>query len=274
MIRPGLCSIGFARFAWSDVLSHAAQAGLEAIEWSALHVAAGATALAGEVGRRTRDAGLATCSYGSYYRAGIVQKDLSFEAVLDTALALGAPTVRIWAGNRDAEEVDDAQRALIINDVARIADLAAQAGVAVGFEYHPGTLTNSPQSTDCLMREIPHAAVRFYWQTPFGRSPQYCLDSLRRVLPRLAHLHVFHWTVGAGVIDDAQPPDLKSLVWPQDYHRHPLSDGADCWRTYLACAATSAIDHWALLEFTKGDDWGQLAEDARSLAALLSISRT
>ncbi len=235
-------------------------------------MAAGATTLAKEVGRQTRDAGFSTCSYGSYYRAGIVQPDLSFEAVLDTALALGAPTVRIWAGNRDAEEVDDEQRALIVKDVGRIAELAARAGVTVGFEYHHGTLTNSRQSTDRLMREIPHAAVRFYWQAPFGRSPHYCLDSLRRVLPRLAHLHVFHWTVGAEVIDDVQPPDLKSLIWPQDYHRHPLSDGAACWRTYLACAATSATDHWALLEFTKDDDWRQLAEDARTLVALLSIS--
>jgi hypothetical protein len=199
----------------------------------------------------------------------VSQPNLSFDAVLETALAMGAMTVRVWAGIRDAEDVDDTQRALIVEDIVRIAEKAAQAGVTLGFEYHHGTLTNSPHSTARLMREVPQEAVRFYWQAPFGRSPEYCLDSLRCLLPRLAHVHVFHWTIGAGVISDLRSPELKSLVWPQDYHRHPLCDGAACWQTYLECASSAPSDHWALLEFTKDDDWRQLAEDARVLVSLL-----
>lgn len=269
MIKPGLCSIGFAHVPWPEVITQANRVGLTGIEWSALHVVTGALDQAREVGRCTRDTGLSTCSYGSYYRAGMSQPDLSFDAVLDTALALGATTVRVWAGILDAEDCGDRQRELIVRDIVHIADQAARVGVTLGFEYHHGTLTSSPQSTARLMQEVQHEAVRFYWQAPFGRSPKYCLDSLRCLLPRLGNVHVFNWTVGSGLISDQRSPELKSLVWPRDYHRHPLYDGAACWRAYLECASSAPSDHWALLEFTKNDDWQQLAEDARVLVSLL-----
>lgn len=269
MIHPGICSVGFAHLPWQKVLSHTVQAGLKGVEWGAVHVPPGSVQIAREVGLRTRELGLVASSYGSYYRAGVSEPGLPFDRVLETAVALGAFTVRVWAGNKDGEEVSAAQRALIVEDIGRIAEKSARAGVTLGLEYHHGTLTGSPPSADRLMQEVDHPAVRLYWQPPLGRRPQYCLDSLRRVLPRLANLHVFHWTVGLSDEGETVPPDLSALVWPEDYHRHPLSDGMESWRTYLECAATAPGDRWALLEFTKGDDLRQMAADARTLAALL-----
>lgn len=269
MIHPGICSVGFAHRPWQEVLSHAAQAGLKGVEWGTAHVPPGSVQVAREVGLRTREFEMVACSYGSYYRAGVSEPGLPFERVLETAVALGAVTVRIWAGNKDGGEANAAQRAAIVEDIARIAEMSAKAGVALGLEYHHGTLTGSPESTDRLMQEADHAAVRFHWQPPLGRPPGYCLDSLRRVLPRLANLHVFHWTVGSSKGDESAPPDLSALVWPEDYHRHPLSDGLEPWRTYLRCATTAPGDRWALLEFTKGDAPEQMAADARTLATLL-----
>lgn len=269
MIHPGICSVGFAHLPWAEVLSHAARAGLKGVEWGAAHVPPGSVQVAREVSLRTRELGLVASSYGSYYRAGVSEPVLPFDRVLETAVALGALTVRVWAGNKDGEEANAARRAAIVGDIARLAEMSARAGVTLGLEYHHGTLTGSPKSTDRLMQEVNHAAVRFYWQPPLGRPPRYCLDSLRWVLPRLANLHVFHWTVGPSNGGEGAPPDLSALVWPEDYHRHPLSDGVEPWRTYLECAATAPGDRWALLEFTKGDAPEQMAADARTLATLL-----
>ena len=55
--------------------------------------------IAREVRGLTEAAGLTVAAYGSYYKAGHSEAaGLPFPQVLDTALALGAPVIRVWAG--------------------------------------------------------------------------------------------------------------------------------------------------------------------------------
>ena len=64
-----------------------------------MHVPHGDLALAAQVRRLTREAGLAIAAYGSYYRADRSEAEgLSFTTVLDTAEALGATLLRVWPG--------------------------------------------------------------------------------------------------------------------------------------------------------------------------------
>ena len=53
---------------------------------------------AGEIRRAMEAEGLATLSYGSYYRLGSGQTD-AFRRVVDCACLLGAPNIRVWAGD-------------------------------------------------------------------------------------------------------------------------------------------------------------------------------
>jgi len=254
MLQPGLCSVGFRGLDWQEVLSLCVQAQLKGIEWNAAHVAPGELELARRVRLWTEGMGLVNCSYGSYYRAGVSEAAMPFERVLETAVNLGAPLVRIWAGNQNAEELSESARAEIVQDLMRVGDLAAVAGVQVGLEYHGNTLTNSQESTARLMAEVPHPAVRFYWQPPTASTPAVALESLRQVLPRLAYVHVFHWTGPAA-----------------DLHRHPLAAAKADWLSYLqqAAEAPDGANRWALLEFTRDDSPLQMIEDAKVLAELL-----
>lgn len=51
-------------------------------------------------------AGLRVVAYGSYYHVGCQGQEgiPNFEDVLETALELGAPLIRVWAGNTGSHE--------------------------------------------------------------------------------------------------------------------------------------------------------------------------
>ena len=269
MIKPGICTITLKHLAPDQVIELAASNKLQGIEWwGGEHVRPGDLPTALDVGAATRAAGLAISTYGSYNRVGVVgTENPSFETVLETAVELGAPSIRVWAGDRDREQADAAFQKTVLSELNRIADLAAEAGVSITVEFHGGTLTNTNANAAWLLGEVPHNNVRFSWQPPHGFEPDHCLDGLRSLLQRLGTVHVFHWTIGSfekSLWTEAE----KKPRWPEDFHRHPLADGVDRWAAYLQLASSAEGTHFALLEFARGDSAEQAAADARTLVSL------
>src|SRR5690606_25566636 len=112
IMRPGLCSVTFRELTPEQIVVHAAEAELEVIEWGGdVHVPAGDPERAVQVAQATTDAGLAVCSYGSYFRAGA---DEALTPILDSAEALGAGRVRIWAGRVDSADATPQQYAEVV----------------------------------------------------------------------------------------------------------------------------------------------------------------
>jgi len=251
-IHPGLVSITFRKLTPRQVVEVAAVAGLTGIEWGGdVHVPHGDLVKAAEVRKLTADAGLVVPSYGSYYKAGVSEAEgLAFERVLETACLLGAPMIRVWAGGKGSAETEVVDRVGVVADGQRIATLAAQAGVGVACEYHGGSLTDTDASTVALLSEVGHNNFRTYWQPRAGAGVAEALMGMRQILPKLAHLHVFHW-------------------WP-NYERRPLSEGTDRWLRYLELAATVTGDRFALLEFVVNDDPAMLAIEAATLKKCIS----
>ncbi len=269
-IKPGICSLTLAKASPDAVLQTVVRAGLQGIEWWGRdHVPHGDVETARRVGDLTRAAGIEVASYGSYYRAGVSEADgLAFVRVLDTAEALGAPLIRIWAGNQNGVEADGAHIQAVVDDTLRIADLAAKRNVSLTFEFHGGTLTDRNETAVRFATQVPHPNVLFSWQPPHGYSLEHCLDGLQAMLPRLGTLHVFHWTMGtydANTVDET----IRPLNYPADFHRHSLADGIDRWQHYLAAARTTDHDHWALLEFVRNDSPEQVIADAETLIKLI-----
>jgi len=246
MIRTGLVSVTFRNLAPDEVIRLVKRAGLEGIEWGGdVHVPHGNLQRAREVGAATRDAGLCVASYGSYYRVGH-DEDLAFEAVLETASALGAPSVRVWAGKLGSAQVDAAYRRLIVRDSQKIADMAARAGITVTCEFHGNTLTDTAASTLQLLNDVARDNIRTNWQVPDGASAAECAEDLAALLPWLANLHVFNWH-----------PEAGSFL--------PLSGADRQWRSYLGLAASTGRVHFAMIEFVKDDSAEAFLDDARAL---------
>lgn len=253
--RPGLVTVTFRQLSVEQIVEVAADAGLKVLEWGGdVHVPAGHIHRAREVAAVTRDAGLETVCYGSYYRVGHEGEggQAPFSAVAETAAALGAPCIRIWAGTRGSSEADEAYFSRVCSDALRVADMAARNGLRVAFEFHEGTINDTPDAARKLLSALPHPNVLSLWQPLLSLGCEEQDLSLRFILPRLAHLHVYQWVAG-------DPVD-----------RRPLAEGSVAWRNRLTamCRANRVPD--ALLEFVRGDDPKFLREDARVLADLLA----
>jgi len=247
MIHAGLVSITFRKLSPAEIIALVRQAGLRGIEWGGdIHVPHGDLQRAREVSELTREAGLEVMSYGSYYRVAHSEDNgLSFQQVLATALELGAPVIRVWAGTAGSDATNEEARWRVVADLRRIADLAAKAGVRVATEFHGGTLTDTNESTHQLLLEVDHSNLYTYWQPLTGMSDETCLQALDQLAPRLSHLHVFYWNT------------------PQD--RCSLAEGEERWKKFLAAARKIPGDRGALLEFVQDDLPENFLRDAATL---------
>lgn len=249
-MRPGLVSITFRQLPPERIVELCVKTGLKTIEWGGdVHVPPGDALVASRVGEMTRTSGLTVAAYGSYYRLAVGEGS-AFAGVLASAVELGAPAIRVWAGGRGSADTDRAGRRAVADDALRCADLAGAKGISLCYEFHGGTLTDTTESAVELLAETGHPFIRTLWQPPHGKSQEECLTSLRALMPRLHHLHVFHW-------------------WPDPGNRCALAEGRSRWERYVAELKASSKDVDLLLEFVRGDEPAALEEDAQALRGIL-----
>jgi len=251
MIHSGLVSVTFRKIAPAEIVSLVRQAGLHGIEWGGdVHVPHGDLGRAREVREMTHEAGLAVAAYGSYFKvAHSEDNELPFQQVLDTAMELGATTIRVWAGTAGSDATDEDALWRVVADLRRIADLAAKSGVRIATEFHGGTLTDTNESTSRLLLEVDHPNLYSYWQPLGGMTDEVCLAGLTQLAPRLAHLHVFHWQTTKD--------------------RRPLAQGIERWGKFISLTAQIPGERYAMLEFVENDDPESFLRDAVTLRELL-----
>jgi sugar phosphate isomerase/epimerase len=249
---PGLVSITFRQLTPQQIVELCCKNQLQVIEWGGdVHVPHGDIDTATQVGRLTREQGLDVTAYGSYYRLAVSPADgLDFSAVLASAVALETKAIRVWAGNRGSADSDASWRDEVVQDALRCADLAAEKGITICYEFHGGTLTDTLESTCDLLTATAHPFIKTLWQPPHGRPLEECLHGLRTLAPRLQHVHGFHW-------------------WPDPSHRLPLRAGEERWKAYVAELRALGIDANILLEFVAGDSPEALTDDALFLNEIL-----
>jgi 3-dehydroshikimate dehydratase len=250
MIYSGLVSVTFRKFSPMEIVEITKIANLQSIEWGGdVHVPHGNYTQAKAIRKLTETANLKIASYGSYYFAGESgNTGLPFTSVLNTAIELNAPNIRVWAGKKGSDEADNSYRKMVIEDLEHISEMAQKNNISVSLEFHTKTLTDTNESTFKLIEQVRNQELRFYWQPPIGKSVQYCIEGLNFLLPRLTNLHVYYWTGNYDAFD-----------------RHPLVEGKDIWKNYIDLTKTDGKDHFALLEFVKDDDPIQLIDDAKVL---------
>ena len=249
-LRPGLCSVTLRAQPPAAVVRLAADAGLACVEWGGdVHVPPGEPGTAEAVRASTERAGLAVSGYGSYFRA-TAPDAAEIDRVVATAVRLGAPRIRIWAGTVGSATATPADRAAVAEAAGRLVDRAAEHAITVAFEFHGGTLTDDPASTLRLLRAVDRPTVGSYWQPPNGRPDAEALAGLATVLDQVMAVHVFSW-------------------WP-DSQRLPLAARAPLWRAAFATLRQARRPLDALLEFVPDDDPTLLAGEAATLRDLLA----
>jgi sugar phosphate isomerase/epimerase len=238
-----------------QIVTLAVRARLRSIEWGGdVHVPHGNLRAARAVTRLCADSGLVISAYGSYYRAGVREMgNPTLPVVLETASALGAPRVRVWAGNCGSATAVGAVRRRVVVDLQALCVAAAKEHVVVGMEFHDRTLTDTPESALSLCRQVAADNLRCNWQPRVGATSAEGLADIATLRPHLGDVHVFQLS-----------PDRS---------RRPLAEGVDVWRRYLGRIAEDAgAPRYASLEFVKDDDPAQLLADARVLYQLVAGS--
>jgi sugar phosphate isomerase/epimerase len=250
MIHPGLVSVTFRRLDIVEVLDLCVANDLEGIEWGGdVHVPHGDLETARRVAGLTADAGRQVAASGSYYRAG-ADEGPTWPDVLETASALGAPAIRVWAGKGGSSPADEHARRAVTDDLLTIAESAGERGIAVATEYHAETLTDTLDSTLRLLAETDHRNLRTYWQPPRGIGTEDCLEQIAALSDRLSNVHVTCPSARGG---------FESLIaWEAR------------WRRWLDAVAAIEGDRWAMIEFVQGGEPSRLPADAEALRAILA----
>jgi 3-dehydroshikimate dehydratase len=248
MIKTGLTSVTFRSLPPEDIIALVLNAGLQGIEWGGdIHVPHGNLPRALEVGRATRDVGLEVSSYGSYYRVGCTDNNVHFEQILETAVQLGAPVIRVWAGDHGSDTASPSVWKSVVDNSLRICRLAEQSGIRLAFEYHEDTLTDTSPSACRLMRELGQQNFSCYWQPPVHLNQADRLAGLKDISPWLSHVHAFHH-------------DAQRLL--------PFREGESEWPAYMQSIQSLPGDRFCLIEFVTGDSSEQFLEDAKYLKSI------
>jgi len=197
-MRIGMTSLTLRNECVESVLKYAKAAGIEGIEWgvSDLHMPLCDKAQAEKIKALSKESGIEIFSLGSYCR---VTDREECEKTVETAAMLGAPVIRVWAGAQSPCDGDEEYRNMIAENTRYMAEKAASYGIKLGFEYHGGTLTETPESAVDFIKRVNADNVGLYWQPVGALSVEENLRAFKAVLPyAVGNLHVHNHTVETG----------------------------------------------------------------------------
>ena len=246
-MKTGLVSVTFRKKSIDEIAAIAREAGLQAIEWGGdVHVPPTDPAAAAAAVKACADNGLTISAYGSYHRC---KDEEDFAPILETAVRLGAPVIRVWAGGgfKHSSQCSEEDRAMYTKNLRKAVAMAAEKGCIVATECHPNTLTDDVNSTLRLLEDVP--GLFTYWQPFYDLTCEENTANIRKLGKRIVNVHIFHR-------DENNKPT-------------PLSAGAENWKHYLSalrdCTDTQSVG----LEFVLGDTEEQYFEDCQVLADLM-----
>lgn len=241
--KCGLVSISFRDKSPEQITDAVKNAGLSYIEWgSDIHVPEGDIETAKRVRTICEKSKIKISSYGSYYRLGQNQDILPY---ILSAKALGAPVIRIWAGSAGSADTSPDLRRKLVLEAKEACRRAAEYGLKLDFEYHPGTLTDNAGSAYSLLSEIDEPNCGIYWQPNYEKSFSENIASLKLLLPHVDIIHMF--------------------FWDEKYNRFFLEDGKAQIGEFLEIAREKIV----LLEFVPEDKIEYLKAEAQTLFGLM-----
>lgn len=247
MMIPGLVSITFRSLTKEQICVLMEECGLTAVEWGGdVHVPSGSPQDIADACELSARHGIHTVAYGSYFKPW-EESEASRAAIradIGCARALGASTIRVWAGQKGSADITAAERANVVRELQDACDAAKNSGLTVSLECHNWTLTDDWASSLRLLEEVNRDNLKLYWQPNQFRNTEYNLEALRRQLPYITNVHVFSW---------------------EGKDHFPLEKHESIWRQYLDILSASGRDHNLLLEFMYNNEPEQLRTDAAVL---------
>lgn len=243
--RLGLVSISFRALEAEELIRRCREVGLSKIEWgSDVHAPQNDLKKLKSIVTLQEQNGISCSSYGTYFKLGVHTLD-ELPSYIEAAKLLKTDILRIWGGNKNYTDMNESERAFILEEGKKAATIAEKAGVTLCLECHNDTVTNCLDGARFIMNGVDSEAFRMYWQPNQYSSIEENLAYAEWVAPYTKVIHVFNW---------------------REKDRFPLSDAIDQWKHYLSLFdGTQSL----LLEFMPKNTPEELKEEAEALFKLV-----
>ena len=246
MFKTGVVSVSFRALSVDEVIKCTKEAGLRAIEWgSDVHAPYTDLERINYIAKAQADAGLYCSSYGTYFKLGEHDTE-QLRGYIAAAKILGTNVLRLWCGNKNYSDMTEEERAHIISESKKAAKIAEELGAVLCMECHNNSFTDSLDGALCLMQSVNSEAFRMFWQPAIKQSVEKNVEYAKAIAPYTYNVHVFYYEDGV---------------------KHPLADGVDSWRKYLACFSGKEN---LLLEFMPDNRPEALMQEAKTLNDIAS----
>lgn len=234
-------SVTFRKHTAEEIIGLACRNGISQIELGGdVHLPPGDAVRAARLRDEALAKGVRVLSYGSYY---MLLENMDFHPVLESALAVGAQGIRVWAGSpmRRRTDCDEAEFVRAVNELRSVCRAAEQHGLTIHLEKHRGTLTQEPDQALKLIEAAAMTNLKIYWQPNPELGVAENERAIRLLLPHISHVHTFSWT--------------------EKNERLPLAARESDWRRYIRLLGPRVY----ILEFVKDDDEAQFIHDVITL---------
>ena len=191
--KVALCTIAFSEDPLEEVLDLASAVGFPAVElW-------GKDPHMGEpfdekrvrgVSRMLAERGLALSVFGSYLELGVEGEIERAGPVLETAAALGAPIVRVWAGNTASAEASEEDWTVCLRDCERACRMAEPFGLVLAVEMHGGSLADMAGAALRVVEEVGAPDLKLNFQVSYPPEEEDPYERVRKVAPWVVNVHV------------------------------------------------------------------------------------
>lgn len=241
----GICSVSFREHSPEEVIKAVSHAGLDCIEWgSDVHAPFNDEERLEEIAKLQKEYNIKCLSYGTYFH--IMQDSLELlPAYIKAAKMLGASVLRLWCGTKGSAQYSDDEKAGLIDECKKAAQIAKENGVVLCMESHPDSFTDNAKSSLELIEKVNSCHFKMYWQTNTKGDVELALKEARLLSPHTVNIHVAWWL------------NSKHL---------PLSEGASVWDKYLR---EFSDEKSLLLEFMHDGKIESLQEEAQSLKTIV-----
>lgn len=188
----GLVSVTFRDKSPEEIVLETKSAGLDAIEWGGdVHVPHGNARIASRVKKLCDDNNIGIPEYGSYYVLGQSERDL-YKKALDSCIALGCDTVRVWAlMGKGNDEVPSSLYGKCVEDAKYICD--ENKDITVCMECHPQSLTDEYHCAMRFIKDVDRKNLKMFWQPNQFKPFEYNIDAARALKPYVKSIHTFSW---------------------------------------------------------------------------------
>ena len=248
IMKIGMTSLTLRNESISDVVKSAKEAGIEGIEWgvSDTHMKLCDKKSAEEIKKVSSEYAVEIFSLGSYC---YMEEKKECDDALETAVLLGAPIIRIWAGKLPPCECDDEYRNKIISNTIYMAEKAKKHNIVLGFEYHPWTLTETADDAIALINDINKDNVGLYWQPSGNILPEENVLDRNKVMPYcVGNMHIQNYSEEIGYQNLSLIEDDLKLFFNDIKNK----------------------DYRIMIEFVKDGSVENLFDDARALRKVIS----